>query len=83
MKWLQERRRRRDMAVWLAEAEANGKVLIAVPADLAAEVQRQIWLHKVEAASDKWAAKVAEVPPTVWQEAISDRGHKYHGRHRD
>lgn len=83
VKWLDERRRRRDMAVWLAEAEANGKVLIAVPAAMAAEVQRQIWLRNVEAASTKWEAKVDNIPVTEWQSAVGKMGRRYRGQHRD
>lgn len=70
------------MAVWLAEAEANGKVLIAVPPDMAAEVQTMIWRRKVESAAATWADTSAEVPLEDWRNAAEHANRKYRGQHR-
>lgn len=69
-------RRRWRMAGYLAQAEADGQVLIIVPAWQSDEVRRTVWLNNVQRASDRWAAKINEIPVTEWQAAISRVPHR-------
>lgn len=77
MTWAGRIRHRWHMAGVLARAEDAGQVVMVVPGWMAAEVSREVWLRKVQHASDKWAAKVQDIPPTQWQDAVANIG-----RHR-
>lgn len=76
-------RRRWLLAKWLAEAEDNGKMLIAVPDGMAAQVHGEIWRHNVEAASERWATKIADVSLDDWQEAVLKLGRHRKGQPRE
>lgn len=69
-------RTRRRVARQLADSLRMGRTLIAVPSDLAAEVQAFVYVRRVERASEKWARRTAEVPLWAWQASMNERGQR-------
>lgn len=67
---LRDVRRRWRLARVLAQAERDGKTLIAIPAWLISRARLDLWVASTQHAQEKWAQAVRDVTPEQWRKAM-------------